>query len=33
MVVAAEHPDIVIEEVCERFLYFLKTDTEYFPLD
>ena len=33
MVVEAEHPDIVIEEVCERFLYFLKTDTEYFPMD
>jgi len=33
MVVEAEHPDIVIEEVCERFLYFLETDTEYFPLD
>ena len=31
-VVEAEKPDVVIEEVLERFLYYLETDTEYRPL-
>lgn len=31
-VVEAENPDVVIEEVLERFLYHLETDTEYHPL-
>ena len=31
-VVAAEHPDIVIEEVAERFLFYLETGLEYQPL-
>ena len=32
-VVEAEHPDIVIEEVAERFLYYLETGSEYLPLE
>jgi len=31
-VVEAEQPDIVIEEVVERLLYYYKTDTEFLPL-
>jgi len=30
-VVEAEHPDIVIEEVVERFLYYLETGPEFLP--
>lgn len=32
-VVAAENPDIVIEEVAERFIYYLETGIEYMPSD
>ena len=31
-VVEAEQPDIVIEEVVERFLYYYETDKEFLPL-